>query len=78
MFLKYTSVTQCIHMVLDLFLLLLYVPAIQHLNYSGQESKQLAVYDFDMPVTLKKGHKICNELVDLSKVITMQSLKNLA
>ena len=45
----------------------MYVSTIQHLNYSGQESKkQFAVYDSDTPVTLKQGqsHQIWDELVD--------------
>ena len=45
----------------------MYVSTIQHLNYSGQESKkQFAVYDSDTPVTLKQsqGHQSCKENVD--------------
>ena len=33
---------------------LMYVATMQHLNYSGQEYKKIyAVYDSDIPVTLK-------------------------
>ena len=61
--LKHTPVPESI-----LFLIfLMYVKTIQHLNYSGQESKkQFAVYESQIPVTLKEGqgHQTWYELVD--------------
>ena len=44
-----------------------FVPTIQRLRHSRQESKkQSAAYGSDTPVTLKQGqgHKTSNELVD--------------
>ena len=60
---------------------LMSVRTIQRLNYGGQEStKQFAVNDSDTPVTLKQTRS--SNLVWIasppSKVIIMQSLKNLA
>ena len=62
--LKYTPVTQSVLCLI----FLMYVRSIQHLNYGGQESKKkkFAVYDYDIPVTMKQGQdrQTWFELVD--------------
>ena len=61
-------------------ILLMCVATMHCLNNSGQESKiQFAVYNSDIPVTLKKikGHLTQYELLDPKQVIIMQSLKDL-
>ena len=59
---KHTSHTK--YTVPDLFM---YIRTIQRLNYNRQKSrKQVAVYESDIPMTLKQGqgHKTWYELVD--------------
>ena len=51
-FLMHTSVTQSIQCLI----FLMYAAAIRRINYKGHESTtQSAVYDSDIPVTLKQG-----------------------
>ena len=63
MSLKYTLVTESFLCLT----FLMYVRTIQHLNYSGQESKNKSgVHNSDTPVTLKQGqgHQTWYALVD--------------